>query len=167
MGFPDSETAPPPAACVVAPESRPVLVAAVPLAAQRLSRQLPDQRLVVPATLAEAQAALARERFSLAVMGVHFAESRMFDLLSFARGSALNRDVPILCVLGVRRKLSPLTVRLLEETINAMRGCAFFNLTAIPDDEAGNALVRRTLMDFLQPPLSVTPVPEVAPRPFP
>jgi hypothetical protein len=141
-------------------------VAAIPAAAERLCRLLSDQRLVVPATLAEAQAALARERFALAVMGVHFAESRMFDLLSFARGSALNRDVPILCVLGAPRNLSRLTVRLLEETINAMHGCAFFNLSATPDDEAGNALVRRTLMDFLQPPLPPAAAPDIAPRPF-
>ena len=130
-----------------------MLIAAVPAAAERLCRGLRDQRLVVPATLAEAQAALARERFSLAVMGVHFAESRMFDLLSFARGAVLNRDVPILCVLGARRNISPLTVHLLQETINAMSGCAFLNLSAIPDDEAGNARVRSTLMEYLQPPL--------------
>jgi hypothetical protein len=166
MGFPDSETAAPFLPCVVVAESRAVLVAAVPASAERLCRLLPGHRLIVPATLAEAQAALAREPFALAVMGVHFAESRMFDLLSFARGAALNRDVPILCVLGVRRKLSPLTVRLLEETINAMRGCAFFNLSATPDDEAGDALVRRTLMDHLQPPLPPAAAPGIVPRPF-
>ena len=59
--------------------------------------------------------------------------------------------MPILCVLGVRRNLSPLTVRLLEETIHAMWGCAFFNLSATPDDEAGNALVRGKLTQYLQP----------------
>jgi hypothetical protein len=146
-------------------ESRPVLVASVPAAAQRICRLLPGQRLVVPATLAEAQAALARERFELAVMGVYFAESRMFDLMSFARASALNRDVPILCVLGVRRKLSALTVGLLEKTIDSMPGCEFFNLSAVPDDEAGNARVRSKLMEYLLLP-QAGDGPAVALRPF-
>lgn len=60
--------------------------------------------------------------------------------------------MPILCVLGVRRKISDLTVRLLGETTNGMAGCAFLNLSAIPDDEAGNALVRRALLQHLEPP---------------
>lgn len=131
-----------------------MLVAAIPEAAERVCRLLPDQRVICPATFAEAQAALARERFALAVMGVYFAESRMFDLMSLARASALNRDVPILCVLGVRRRISELTVHLLQETINGMSGCAFLNLSAIPDDAAGNALVRRILADYLEPPLA-------------
>ena len=63
-------------------------------------------------------------------MGVHFDKSRMFDLISYARASALNRGVPIVCVLGVRRKMSKLTVHLLQETIDGMSGCQFLNLTA-------------------------------------
>lgn len=128
-----------------------MLVAAIPAAAERLCRLLAGERVVCPATLAEARAALARERFALAVLGVHFDKSRMFDLIAFARASALNREVPILCVLGVRRKMSYLTVRLLQETIEGMSGCAFLNLTAVPADEAGDALVRRVLGEYLQP----------------
>jgi hypothetical protein len=135
----------------VVPPSRPVLVAAIPVAVERLCRLLPDQRTVCPANLAEAQAALARERFALAIMGVHFDDSRMFDLISYARASSLNRSVPIVCVLGVRRKLSSLTVHLLQETINGMAGCQFHNLTVIADDDVGNALVRGVLMEYLDP----------------
>ena len=148
------------------PQSASVLVAAIPAAAQRLCRLLPDCRLVVPATLGEAQAALAREQFALAVLGVYFAESRMFDLLSFTRSSALNRDVPVVCLLGARGRLSTLTVRLLEETVNAMPGCRFVDLTAIPDDAAGNAEVRARLMDCLLPPRGGTHGSTVAPGPF-
>ena len=59
----------------------------------------------------------------------------MFDLISCARASVLNRGVPIVCVLGLRRKLSSLTVHLLQETINGMAGCQFLNLTLIADDD--------------------------------
>jgi hypothetical protein len=135
----------------VVPPSRPVLVAAIPVAVERLGRLLPDQRTICPANLGEAQVALARERFALAIMGVHFDDSRMFDLISYARASPLNRSVPIVCVLGMRRKLSSLTVRLLQETINGMSGCQFLNLTLIADDDVGNALVRDVLMEYLDP----------------
>ena len=54
------------------PQSPSVLIAAIPAAQQRLCRLLPDWRLVVPVTLVEAQAALAREQFALAVLGVYF-----------------------------------------------------------------------------------------------
>ena len=143
--------------------SRPVLVAAIPVAVERLCRLLADQRTVCPANLAEAQVALARERFALAILGVHFDESRMFDLISYARASALNRGVPIVCVLGVRRKLSSLTVHLLEETINGMAGCRFLDLTGIADDVTGNALVRGMLMDYLEPLLPERTLQQVKP----
>jgi hypothetical protein len=135
----------------VVPPSRPVLVAAIPVAVERLCRLLPDQRTICPANIVEAQVALARERFALAIMGVHFDDSRMFDLISYARASPLNRSVPIVCVLGMRRKLSSLTVRLLQETINGMSGCQFLNLTLSADDDVGNALVRDVLMEYLDP----------------
>jgi hypothetical protein len=135
----------------VVAHSRPVLLAAVPVAVERLCRLLADQRTVCPANIAEAQVALARERFALAIIGVHFDESRMFDLISCARASVLNRGVPIVCVLAVRRKLSSLTVHLLEETIDGMVGCQFLNLTVIADDDVGNALVRGALMESLDP----------------
>ena len=128
-----------------------MLVAALPVAVERLCRLLPNQRTVCPANLAEAQAALARERFALAIIGVHFDESRMFDLVSYTRASPLNRGVPIVCVLGVRRKMSRLTIHLLQETINGMSGCQFLNLTQITDDDSGNALVRSMLMEHLEP----------------
>ena len=163
MGFPDSETVERAIRSAVVPQSRAVLIAAIPVAAERLCRLLPDQRTVCPANLAEAQVALARERFALAIMGVHFDESRMFDLISYARASSLNRGVPIVCVLGVRREMSTLTVHLLEEMINGMRGCQFLNLTVIADDETGNALVRGVLMDYLEPLLPERTLQQVKP----
>jgi hypothetical protein len=153
MALTDSETA----------GSRAVLVATIPAAAERLSRLLLGHRLVCPVDLAEAQAALSRERFALALMGVHFDESRMFDLVSSARASVLNRDVPIICVLGVRRKMSKLTVHLLQETISGMSGCQFLNLTVIADDEAGNARVRAMLAEHLQPALPERTLQQIKP----
>jgi DNA-binding NtrC family response regulator len=115
----------------------------VPVAAERLRRILAGYRVVTVVTFAEAKQALSREKFKLAVLGVYFEESRMFELLSFAKGSLMNRDTPIVCVLGMRGALSGATIRSLEQAVNSLPGSVFLNLIAIPDDERGNALVRR------------------------
>jgi hypothetical protein len=139
-----------------------VLIAAVPEAAARLRRILGAHATVVAQTLQEAQDALSRERFALAVLGVYFDESRMFDVMSSARASALNREVPIVCVLGLRGRLSAATVRMLQEIIDSMSACEFLNLAAIPDDDAGNALVRSRLARHLAPPpLAAAALPSV------
>jgi len=140
-----------------------VLIAAVPAAAVRLRRILCAHAPVAVQTLQDAQDALSRERFSLVVLGVYFDESRMFDVMSYARASALNREVPIVCVLGVRGKLSDATVRMLREIIETMSACEFLNLVAIPDDDAGNARVLSRLARHLAPPPLPIPVQPSAP----
>ena len=72
-----------------------IFVATVPAAAERLRRILAGHRIVTVLTLAEAKQALAREKFALAILGVYFEESRMFELLAFAKGSVMNRDTPV------------------------------------------------------------------------
>ena len=129
----------------------PILVAAVPIAAARLRSILPSDRVLCAASYHEARQQLSRERYALAILGVYFDESRMFDLLSFARTSATNRDTPVVCVLGIRGRLSDVVVRSLEHTINSMPLAAFLNLAAIPDDAGGNASVRRFLDSYLLP----------------
>ena len=122
----------------------------------------------VARTVEEAQHALAAERFALAILGVYFDESRMFDVMSYARTGGLNRNVPIVCVRGTPSNMSPITLRMLEQTINALSGCEFLDLSAIPDDAAGNALVLRRLVRHLGYPLlpaSPPPAPAVRPNP--
>jgi hypothetical protein len=147
-----------------------ILVATVPQAAERLSRVFGGAVLTVE-TFEEAALALSQERFSLVIVGVYFADSRMFELLSFARGSLANRATPIVCVLGIRGDLAPGLIRSVANTVNSMEGCVFYNLAAVPDDEAGNAEVRAFVETFLvsaalaahsagQPPRPATPAPQ-------
>jgi len=126
-------------------------VAAVPIAAERLRSILSGHRVFCPVNYHEAKEALSREQYALAIFGVYFDESRMFDLVSFTRGSAANRDTPIVAVLGIRGRLSELIVRSLEQTINSMPLTTFLNLTVIPDDPGGNASVREFLDRYLLP----------------
>jgi hypothetical protein len=126
-------------------------VAAVPIAAERLRSILSGHRVFCPVDYHEAKEALSREQYALAIFGVYFDESRMFELVSFARASAANRDTPIVAVLGIRGRLSDLIIRALEQTINSMPGTRFLDLAAIPDDRDGNASVRRILDGYLLP----------------
>jgi hypothetical protein len=134
------------------PSGSSIFVATVPAAAERLRRIFAGYRVVSVITFAEAKQALSRDKFALGILGVYFGESRMFELLSFARGSLVNRDTPIVCVLGVRGGLSNATIRSLEQAVNSLPGSVFMNLVAIPDDEPGNALVRGYLEGFLRAP---------------
>ena len=145
-----------------------ILIAAAPPAAKRLQAILSGYSMTVARTVQEAQAALAAERFTLAILGVYFDESRMFDVMSYARVGTLNRDVPIVCVRGILGNISPITLRMLEQTVNALSGCEFLDLVTIPDSDAGNALVLRRLTRHLgsallqgQPPVA----PAVRPTP--
>jgi hypothetical protein len=132
------------------PTGPSIFVATVPAAAERLCRILAGHRVVSVMTLAEARQTLSREKFSLAILGVYFEESRMFELLSFAKGSVMNRETPVVCVLGRRGALSAATIRSLEQAVNSIRGSVFLNLIAIPDDAPGNKLVRRYLERVLR-----------------
>ena len=145
-----------------------ILIAAAPTAAKRLQGILAGYPLAVVRTVREAQDALAAERFTLAILGVYFDESRMFEVMSYARVGALNRDVPIVCVRGIPGNISPVTLRMLEQTVNALSGCEFLDLTAIPDDDVGNALVLRRLTRHLGSALLQAPptdAPAVRPTP--
>jgi hypothetical protein len=53
------------------------------------------------------------------------------------------------------------TLRTVEQTVGGMAQCEFLDLTAIPDDRVGNALVLKRLERHLAPP----PVPPAASRP--
>ena len=152
-------------AAVVEENNKPnVLIATLPIAAARLVRILPGCTLTSPATAEEARRALERERFTLAILGVYFDGARMFELMSQLRTSVLNRACPIVCVLGARIGMPDSTLAIVRQTINVMEGCEFLDLSALPDDEAGNAVMLRRLARYLAAPLlPVTPRAAIGP----
>jgi CheY-like chemotaxis protein len=74
-----------------------VLVADVPEMQARVAAVLVQERLVFVHTLAAALKALAGEDFDLVLIGLHFDDSRMFDLLREVRAGSRNGAVPIVC----------------------------------------------------------------------
>jgi len=100
-------------------------------------------------TCEDARVLLENEEFGIVILGVHFDESQMFSLLGDIRAHAAYRKVPILCVLGHRGKmLSDVAVEGLDHAVKAMTANGFLNLENIPDDEGGNARIRR-IVDYL------------------
>ena len=115
---------------------------------ERLERILAGHRLTIPGSVDAAKAELQSRPFSLVVLGVHFDESRMFELLRMARIYERNRLTPVVCVLSGRSRLSDVAIEGLDHAVKAMLANAFLNLNKFPDDAEGNARLRR-IIDYL------------------
>lgn len=79
-------------------EAAHILIAATPDDVVNLERILgPLHQFVVTSTLSEALAQLEESAFDLIMIGVHFDQSRMFDLLPCIQKSSTNADTPVIC----------------------------------------------------------------------
>ena len=112
---------------------------------ERLRRVLAEHELLTARTLRQALDLLERQEFGMVIADVHFDESQMFDLLHHIRISRRDATVPIVCVLGARGKLSKVLVESLNYAVKAMTANAFLDFAKMPDDEAGNARLRRII----------------------
>ena len=126
-----------------------ILVADTPEGDRRISAILSGYDLVLVRTLGEAQRILRREKFALVLVGVHFDDSRMFDLVRVLRGDELHAGVPIVCVRG-RPGFTAVTGRTLELTLKALTADEFIDLVHFGDDEAGNAALRAAVERLLR-----------------
>jgi CheY-like chemotaxis protein len=131
-----------------APRTR-ILVAVLHDNRERLTRVLEGHDLVFVDNGDDARELLERDVYGLVLLGVHFDESQMFSVLGDIRSRARYRKVPILCVLGSwGRMLSEVAVEGLDHAVKAMMANGFLNLLHFPDDEQGNARIRR-IADYL------------------
>ena len=119
-----------------------VLVADVPEMDDRIRHCLPGHELVFARTLVQAMAALRRDGFSFVVIGLHFDESRMFELLHHVRSLPAYAEVPVVCVQGLDLVIPESVTRTVDMAIKALGGTAFVDLR----DEA---LEFRRHCDFL------------------
>ena len=125
---------------------QPILVAVQGI--ERLSRILEGHELTVPKSVEQAKAELQRREFAMVILGVHFDESRMFELLRLVRTYKMNELTPVVCMLTGESRLSDVAIEGLDHAVKAMLANAFLNLKKFPDDEAGNQRVRR-IIDYL------------------
>jgi CheY-like chemotaxis protein len=124
-------------------------------------RILDGYELVFVLTHAEAMQRLAREQdLQLAIIGVHFDESRMFTLLSDIRAHPKHGNVPVLVVLAPGLfKFSAIAVEGIDRAVAAL-GASFLNLDHFADDATGEASIRR-IVDTL---VASSKIPEGVPR---
>ena len=127
-----------------------ILVAAGPEIEERARRVLTGHDLVPVRTLREATDFLARQEFGLVIADVDFDESQMFELLHHVRINRQDANVPIACILGGKRerRMSKVLVESLNYAVRAMTANAFLDFARMPDDEAGNARLRK-IIDYL------------------
>ncbi|HEX2567643.1 MAG TPA: hypothetical protein VHL85_12345 [Burkholderiales bacterium] len=77
----------------------------------------------------EAMDAIAANRYDLIVVGMHFGESRMFDLIRFTRLERRNRTTPVVAVCGLPSEFSEDTHRAVEHAVEALGGNGFVQFT--------------------------------------
>ena len=126
-----------------------ILVADTPDSDRRLIEILSGHEVAFARTLSEAHRLLAQQAFDLLVIGVHFDDSRMFDLVRHVRSAQL--ELPVVC-LRTHRFVSPaLSIEGLEIAAKALACNLFVDLTKYPDDASGNAEVRKRLEALFTP----------------
>lgn len=74
-----------------------ILIADTPEAVVSLERILAGHKLVISHTLAGALANLTSQSFDLIIIGVHFDQSQMFELMHHVRADSTNASKPIIC----------------------------------------------------------------------
>jgi DNA-binding response OmpR family regulator len=117
-----------------------ILVADRPESDRRIGAILAGHELVLARSLPEALRALRDGRFDLLLVGVHFDESRMFDLMR-----ELPEGTQVLCVRSQQFQSHAITLEGLEIAAKALGCTLFLDLTWYADDETGNGAVRKLI----------------------
>jgi hypothetical protein len=108
--------------------SAKVLVADVPEMDERIADCLPGHDLTFVRSMAEAVGGLRRDGFQLVVIGLHFDESRMFELLQYVRAQERYAHVPIICIQGLEIILPESVRQNIDVAVRALGGTAFLDL---------------------------------------
>jgi len=105
-----------------------VLVADIPAADEKIRDCLPGHDLHFVRTLGAALRELRRDGYQLIVIGMHFDDSRMFELLQYVRSLPQHKDVPVICVQCEEVMLSEAVLKNMEDAVKALGGTAFVDL---------------------------------------
>ena len=119
-----------------------VLVADIPEADEKIRECLPGHDLHFVRTLGQAVRELRKDGYQLIVIGMHFDDSRMFELLRYVRNMPSHKDVPVICVQCEEVMLSDAVLKNMEDAVKALGGNAFIDLR-------DNSHVFRSHCDFL------------------
>jgi DNA-binding NtrC family response regulator len=131
--------------------ARRILVADTPEGDRRISAILEGYELEFARTLADAQRAVERDSFVLVLVGVHFDDSRMFDLLRFLQAQGHPRGCAVVCMRSHHFASPAITIEGLQIAVKALGCNLFLDLTWYADDRAGNEAVRTLVEALIRP----------------
>ena len=121
-----------------------VLVAGIAETNDRIAQALSGCEVTFVDRLNEATVALS-ENYDILLIAVRFDESRMFDLLRYARDNGIMDRIPIICY---RSRPGPVTgtalaLQAVTLACQLLGADAFFDLESYSDEEAGDQAIRR------------------------
>jgi DNA-binding response OmpR family regulator len=125
-----------------------VLVADTAEGDRRIAAILAGYQLEFVRTLHEARRALQDDGFDLVLIGVHFDDSRMFDLLRYMQANPGKPRRRVVCMRSQRFASTAITIEGLEIAAKTLGCTLFLDLTWYADDTNGNQAVR-SLLDAL------------------
>ena len=120
-----------------------VLIAVSRQARERLSRILTHRELRFVESAGDLHAALGQDANQFVILGAHFDESNTLGVLQHLLTSA--RSAGIVCVRGSSGQLGEASIEGLRIACAEVGALGFLDLTAYPDDGAGNAHIRGLL----------------------
>ena len=100
----------------------------IPEADDKIRECLPGHDLHFVRTLGAAIRELRRDGYQLIVIGMHFDDSRMFELLQYVRSLPHYAAVPVICVHAEYLNLSEAVMKNIDVAVKALGGLAFLNL---------------------------------------
>jgi PleD family two-component response regulator len=127
-----------------------ILVADVPQLDARLSGALGGRSLAFVRTLLEAERRLAAEEFGLVIIGLHFDDSRMFDLLRYVRSASRRRDQPVICLRSLSHRTSAISSESLKIACEALGADAFLDFGAYASEAAADAALGQAANGLLK-----------------
>jgi hypothetical protein len=122
-----------------------ILVAGVPQTYRRLSTILTGYAPDFADTFHKATAMLQSTMYQLVMIGVHFDQSTMFDLLRYLKASERHTNIPVVCYrarrVGKTQKKD--TMRGINLASRALGAAGFIDLFEFADQVAGNVALRK------------------------
>jgi CheY-like chemotaxis protein len=112
----------------MASKTRELLFADASEGASAIGWCLSDCELTRVRTFAEAVAKLGENVFSMVLIDLRFAESRMLELVEHVRSLTEYRDVPVVCVLRTKVPPSAAEQKKINVAVKALGGKAFVSL---------------------------------------
>jgi hypothetical protein len=112
-----------------------IFVADIPDGIEMVQSAVGDRHTVTTAqTFDKAMDNLTRRRFDLVVIGVHFDDSRMYELISNMRNFTHNRSTPLAAFRCLQTDLSDFFSHSIELGCKALRACKFIDMVKLTSD---------------------------------